>query len=320
MPRKKVFVTRSLPGSALNMLSKQCDVEIHNGHYPPGKTELINSVHEKDAILCTLSDKIDKEVMDSAGNQLKVISTYSTGYDHIDTSEAKRRGIRVTYTYDVLTESTADLTFGLILSVARKICIGDRFVRSGNWKIGWMPDLLLGSDVYNKTLGIIGLGKIGIAVAKRAESFGMKILYINQSGRQYNKRGYIYKPDLNSLLSESDFVSMHVPLTNETFHLINKKTLSMMKPKSFLINTSRGKIIDEDALIQSLKNKSIAGAALDVFENEPIDQNNPLLEFDNVVLLPHIGSASNETREKMGIVAVENILNIFNGERPLYEL
>ena len=317
--KKKVYVTRLIPEPALSILSKECDIVVNKKASPPTKKEILSNIRGMDAILCTLSDTIDREIMDAAGPNLKVISSYSTGYDHIDIEEANRRGIYVAYTSDILTESTADLTFALILSLARRVVEADKFVRKKLWKYGWMPKLFLGSDVNGMTLGIFGLGRIGSAVARRAKGFNMKILYYNRH-RIINQlddpiANYV---DINKLLKESDFLSIHANLNKHSFHFFNETKFRKMKNTAFVINTSRGQIIDQRALIIALRNRWIAGAGLDVYEKEPICSSNALLRMNNVIILPHIGSATYQTRSKMARVAAENILNILNGIEPLY--
>ena len=317
--KKKVYVTRLIPEPALSILSKECDITVNKKPNPPTKIEILSNIRGMDAILCTLSDTIDREIMDAAGPNLKVISSYSTGYDHIDIEEANRRGIYVAYTSDILTESTADLTFALILSLARRVVEADKFVRKKLWKYGWMPKLFLGSDVNGMTLGIFGLGRIGSAVARRAKGFNMKILYHNRH-RIINQlddpiANYV---DINKLLKESDFLSIHANLNKHSFHFFNEVKFRKMKNTAFIINTSRGQIIDQRALIKALRNRWIAGAGLDVYEKEPICSSNPLLRMNNVIILPHIGSATYQTRSKMARVAAENLLNILNGKEPLH--
>ena len=317
--KKKVYVTRLIPEPALSILSKECNILVNKKASPPTKKEILSNIRGMDAILCTLSDTIDREIMDAAGPNLKVISSYSTGYDHIDIEEANRRGIYVAYTSDILTESTADLTFALILSLARRVVEADKFVRKKLWKYGWMPKLFLGSDVNGMTLGIFGLGRIGSAVARRAKGFNMKILYYNRH-RIINKlddpiANYV---DINKLLKESDFLSIHANLNKHSFHFFNETKFRKMKNTAFVINTSRGQIIDQRALIKALRNRWIAGAGLDVYEKEPICSSNALLRMNNVIILPHIGSATYQTRSKMARVAAENILSILNGIEPLY--
>ena len=317
--KKKVYLTRSIPEPALSILSKECDVVMNKKPSPPTKKEILSHIHNMDAILCTLSDTIDGEIMDAAGSTLKVISSYSTGYDHIDVEGANRRGIYVTFTSDILAEATADLTFALILSVARRIVEADKFVRKKQWKFGWMPNLFLGTDVNGMTLGIFGLGSIGTAVARRASGFNMKILYHNRHRmiHQLNNPNANYV-DINRLLKESDFLSIHATLNKDSFHFFNEVNLRKMKKTAFIINTSRGQIIDERDLIKALKNKWISGVALDVYEKEPISISSPLLRMKNVIILPHIGSATYQVRAKMARVAAENLLNVLNGIEPVY--
>lgn len=318
MKRPKVYITRNIP-KAIEILRSFCDLTVHNRPKAPGKQELMKNVADKDGLLCVPSDKIDSEIIASAVN-LKVISTYSVGYDHIDIDAATRNGIFVTYTPEVLTETTADLAFALMLAVARRIVEADRLVRSGKWKGKWSYGFMLGNDIHNKTLGIIGMGRIGSALARRASGFNMKVLYHNRNRLSIDKEKELnveYR-ELDELLKQSDFVSINVSFGKNTYHLINEQKLRLMKKTAYLINTSRGQVIDERALVKALRKKWITGAALDVFEKEPVTRNNPLLKFDNVVLLPHIGSASWQTRERMAEVAAINLLNVLKGEKPLY--
>jgi glyoxylate reductase len=312
----KVYVTRNLPGTALGELGRHCQVTLNKKATPPSRKELLKNVSGKDAILCMLSDRIDKEVMDAAPG-LKIISSYSTGFEHIDVVEATRRGIYVTYTSDILAEATADLTFALILACARNVVAGDVMVRKGRWRVGWTPDLLLGQSVHGATLGIVGLGRIGSAVARRARGFDMKILYHNRgrNERAEDELGAHYR-NLDGLLAESDFVSIHTTLNGASRQLINKVTLAKIKPTAFLINTARGAVVNERDLIAALKKKTIAGAGLDVFDKEPLPGKSPLVRMKNVVLLPHIGSASRQTRSRMADVAVKSILHALSGKSP----
>ncbi len=309
----KIFITRKLPEEGLKLLEKH-EIEIYEGDAPPTKEEIIEGLKGKDALICLLTDKIDADVMDSSPN-LKIIANYAVGFDNIDLKEATKRGIIVTNTPGVLTETVADLTWALIMAIARRIVEGDKFMRQGKFK-GWAPLLLLGSDLYGKTLGIIGAGRIGTAVAKRASGFNMKILYYSRKRNEKMEKEYNAKfVDLETLLKESDFVSLHVPLTRETYHLIGKEELKLMKPTAYLINTARGKCIDEEALVEALKKGWIKGAALDVFENEP-EVHPELKKLENVVLTPHIGSASYETRAKMAEIVAKNVLAALKGELP----
>jgi glyoxylate reductase len=310
---KSVYVTRRLPGPAFGSFAKNCKVSLHKKSLPPSRKELLKNVAGKDAILCMLSDRIDREVMDAAGRQLKIISSYSTGFEHIDVDEATKRGIYVTYTADILAEATADLTFALILACARNVVQGDRMVRQGKWKEGWAPDILLGQQVHGATLGIIGLGRIGLAVARRAKGFGMNVLYYGRSQKDQDIARYV---EFDELLAQSDFVSIHASMNSGSRHLINRESLRKMKRTAFLINTSRGAIVDERDLVAALRKGEIAGAGLDVFEKEPLARSSPLVGMKNVVLLPHIGSASRQTRHRMSEVAVNCVLDALSGKRP----
>jgi len=299
------------------MLSKECKVSLNKKPKPPSRAEILKNVAGKDGILCMLSDRIDAQVMNAAGPNLRVISSYSTGFEHIDVKEATVRGIYVTYTADILAEATADLTFALILACARRIINADRYVRANRWKVGWSPDLMLGYNVHGTTLGIIGLGRIGAAVARRAKGFNMKILYYNRSRNLHRESelGAAYA-ELDDLLAQSDFVSVHTSLNSTSRHMINKSKLSLMKKNAFLINTARGNVVNEADLAKALKSNQIAGAALDVYENEPLPRTSPLLQMKNVVLLPHIGSATFQTRSKMAQVAAKNLLDVLAGKEP----
>lgn len=307
--RKKVLVTRQLPQPAIDLLNQHFEVDLYTEDRVIPRDELLHRVEDKDGLLCLLTDNINAELMDRAKN-LKIIANYAVGYNNIDVNEATKRKIPVTNTPGVLTETTADLAFALILSIARRIVESDKFLREGKFT-GWAPMLFLGNDVYGKTIGIIGFGRIGQAVAKRATGFDMKILYYDTAPvpteveQKYNAT---YK-SLDELLKESDYISIHVPLVKETYHLISDREFSLMKPTAYLINTSRGPVVDEKALVRALKEKKIAGAALDVFENEPAVEPE-LIHIPNTVLVPHIGSATIETRTKMALMAAENIIAV----------
>ena len=277
-------------------------------------------MRNKDAILCTLSDNIDRKVMDAAGSSLKVISSYSTGVDHIDINEATKRSILVTTTGDILTEAVADLTFALILATSRRLAQGYEMVTQKRWKLGWDPNLLLGSDVYGMTMGIFGLGRIGSAVARRAKGFNMHIIYHSRHGRniQVDNELDAKYVNMDELVQESDFLSLHSSLNSETYHLIDRSKLRRMKNTACLINTARGLLVNEQHLIEALRRKWIAGAGLDVFEKEPPSPTNTLLKMKNVLLLPHLGSATLSTRTKMAEVAAKNLLNVLNGKSPIY--
>ncbi len=309
--KSKVYVTRRILEPALSILSTECQVTLNKRSRPPSRKEILKNVFGKAGILCMLTDRIDAHMMDKAGSNLEVISSYSTGFDHIDVKEATARGIYVTYTADVLAEATADLAFGLILACARNIVSADDYTKNKRWKIAWSPDLMLGYNVHGSTLGIIGLGRIGSAVARRARGFNMKVLYHNRTrNQQLESHLKVTYVELDELLAQSDFVSIHTTLNSASHQLINKAKLRLMKKTAFLINTARGQIVKEADLVRILKHNQIAGAGLDVFEREPLPRSNPLLKMKNVVLLPHIGSATYQTRSKMAEVAARNLLDV----------
>ncbi|WP_041076041.1 glyoxylate reductase [Thermotoga caldifontis] len=316
MKRFKVFVTRQILPEGLNMLKEKFDVEVsdYDGVIP--RDVLLKKVRGVDALLCLLTDNIDAEVMDAAGPNLKIIANYAVGYNNIDVEAATKRGIMVTNTPGVLTETTADFAWALLMAIARRVVEADKFVRAGKFR-GWEPMLLLGNDVYGATLGVVGFGRIGQAVARRALGFNMRVLYYDSKRvpEEIEKELKATFVDLPTLLKESDFVTLHVPLTKETYHLIGEKELKMMKKEAYLINTARGPVVDEKALVKALKEGWIKGAALDVFENEP-EIEPELLTLDNVVLAPHIASGSYATRSKMSIMVAENIIKALNGEVP----
>jgi glyoxylate reductase len=269
-----------------------------------------------DALATLLSDKMDAEVFDAAPN-LRIIAQMAVGFDNIDVQEATKRGIYVTNTPEVLTDTTADFAWALLMAVARRVVEADKYVRTGQWKVGWHPSMMLGRDVHGTTIGIVGAGRIGYTVAKRAKGFDMKILYYDVIPRpEMEKEMGAKRVGLDELLKESDFVSIHVPLMRETYHLINAEKLKLMKRTAYLINNARGPIIDEKALYQALKEGIIAGAGLDVFEQEPTSIDNPLLKLDNIVAAPHISSASYETRSKMAEMVAENLVAFFDGKKP----
>jgi glyoxylate reductase len=309
--KNKVYVTRRILEPALSILSTECKVILNKTPRPPSREEILKNVAGKAGILCMLTDRINAHVMEKAGSNLKVISSYSTGFDHIDVKEATARGIYVTYTADVLAEATADLAFGLILACARNIVSADEYTKSKRWKIAWSPDLMLGYNVHSSTLGIIGLGSIGSAVARRATGFNMKVLYHNRKrNQQLESELKVTYVELDELLAQSDFVSIHTTLNSASHQLIDKTKLRLMKKTAFLINTARGQVVKEADLVRILKHNQIAGAGLDVFESEPLPRSNPLLKMKNVVLLPHIGSATYQTRSKMAEVAARNLLDV----------
>ena len=311
----KVFVTRQIPQKGLEMLKARFEVEIGASDRNLSRREICEGTKDADALVCLLSDAIDEEIL-SGAKKLKIIANYAVGYNNINVEYAKEHGIFVTNTPGVLTETTADLTWALMLSVTRRIVEADKFTRSGKFK-GWEPQLMLGSDVFGKTLGVIGAGRIGQAVMKRAIGFGMRGIYYSKSRLPLDIESNLNASyvSLEKLLKEADFVSLHVPLTKNTYHMIGEDQLSLMKRTAYLINTARGPVVDEEALVKFLKEKRIAGAALDVFENEPL-LTPGLTELDNVVITPHIGSASKETREKMSVIVAENVIAALEGKIP----
>lgn len=312
----KVYITRRIPEPGIEMIRKEHEVEVNPYDRVLTREELLQAVKGKDGILCLLTDKIDAEVFDAAGPQLKVVSNYAVGYDNIDVNEATKRGVVVTNTPGVLTETTADLAWALILSTARRVVEADKFTRAGKYE-GWAPMLFLGQDVFGKTLGIIGMGRIGQAVARRAKGFNMKVLYndIRRIPEDLEKELNATFVSLDELIEQSDFISLHTYLSPETYHLINEERLKRMKKTAYLINTSRGPVVDEAALVKALKEGWIAGAGLDVYEFEP-KLVPGLAECENAVLLPHIASASVETRTKMATMAAENLLAVLAGKMP----
>jgi len=296
MPKQKIFVFHKIPEIGLKMLEK--------------KFEFSKKIQGASAILCLLTDKIDARIMDKAGKNLKVISNYAVGYDNIDIIAASQRHIMVTNTPGVLTNTVAEHTIGLICAIAQRIPEADKFTKKGKFH-GWQPMLLLGVDLKDKILGIIGLGRIGARVAEIAkQGFNMKILYYDK----IRNKKYEFS-SIKNILRNSDFITLHLPLLPSTRHLIGKKEFKLMKPTAYLINTSRGPVIDEKALVKTLKKKQIAGAALDVFEKEP-KLASGLIKLNNVILTPHIASASIETREKMAVIAAQNIIDVLEGRKP----
>jgi len=311
-----ILVTRRLPSEAMALLEANFEVECNPHNRVLTRKELLSSVRGKEGLLSLLTDNIDLGVMDTAGPQLKIIANYAVGYNNIDVDAATARRIAVSNTPDVLTDTTADLTMALLLAVARRIVESDVYAREGKYQ-GWDPLLFLGSDVHHKTLGLLGFGRVGLAVARRASGFDMKILYYDtqRADPEMEKQVGATYVDLETLLRQSDFLSIHVPLTTNTVGLIGSENLSLMKPTAFIINTARGELIQEEALAKALQEKGIAGAGLDVFEHEPAIHPG-LTGMNNVVILPHIGSASMETRTKMGLMAAENLISAFKGEIP----
>lgn len=311
----KIVITRCIPDSVKQMLEVKYTTYMWQEENVPIPGELLlEQVRDADALFTNVSDRIDKYVFQAAP-KLKVVSTMAVGYDNIDIAEATARGILVGHTPDVLSEAVADLTFALLLATARKVVEAANYIKEGSWR-GWGPMLLTGQNVYNATIGIIGMGGIGMGVARRASGFGMRILYHNRRRREdmEHKLGVKYS-SLDNLLQASDFVVMLAPATLETRKMIGERELSLMKPTGILINTSRGSNIDEQALITALQERRIWGAGLDVFEVEPIHADHPLVSLDNVVVLPHIGSATAATRMEMAKMTAHNILMGLSGEK-----
>lgn len=311
MTKPKVFITRRIPDSGLKLIYEECDVDLWDKDLPPSKEELLQHVPGVDGILSLLSDPIDADVIQAAGENLKVISNYAVGFNNIDTNEATRLKIAVGNTPGVLTEATADFAFALMMSVGRRVVEAEKHVQAGKWKT-WGPSTLLGVDFAGATLGIIGFGRIGKAMAQRATGFGMRILIYSPTAQPY---AGVIKVDLETLYRESDFISLHTPLTPETKHLINADAFAQMKPNAILVNTARGEIIDQDALYNALKNHKIFAAGIDVTYPEPLPLDHPLLELDNLIICPHIASASTSTRENMALIAAGNLLAGLKGER-----
>ena len=313
--KQKVYVTRLLPKAAMDRIHSFCEAEVWDGELSPPRDVLLKKVGDVEGLLSLLTEKVDGELF-SRAPKLKVVSNCAVGFDNIDIPEATKRGIIVGNTPGVLTETTADFAFALLMAAARRVVEGDRIVRSGGWKT-WGPMTLLGYDIYGSTLGIIGLGRIGVAMARRAKGFGMKLLYYDLVRRKdvESELGIKYV-NLDTLLKESDFVTIHTNLTPETRHLIGAKQFAMMKKTSILVNDARGPIVDNDALYEALRDGRIAFAGLDVTEPEPIPSNHPLLTLDNVIVTPHIASASVETRTKMALMAAENLIAGLKGKMP----
>jgi len=317
MAKPRVFVTRVTAQEALDKIAQATEMEVWPEELPPPYEVLLEKARDAEGLVTMVNDKVDINLMDAAP-KLKVVSNMAVGYDNISIAEATKRHIVVGYTPGVLTGTTADLAFALLMAAARRVVEADNHTRKGQWKT-WGPKILLGQDIYNATLGIIGLGRIGTEVAKRAKGFNMKVLYHNtrrQSEEDERQLGVEYVSKLTELLSVADFISVHVPLVPQTRHLIGAAEFAMMKPTAIFINTSRGSIVDQRALYEALKSGQIFAAAIDVTETEPISPDDPLLTLDNVIIAPHIGSASFATRTNMALMTAENLLAGLRGETP----
>ena len=311
----RVFVTRRLPGDALDRLASETAFELWQDELPPPREQLLRGVRQADGLLCLLTDTIDDELL-AAAPGLRVVSTMAVGYDHIDVEAASRRGVLVTNTPGVLTESTADFAFALLLAAARRLPEAERSVRDGRWT-SWHPSFLLGRAAHDATLGIVGLGTIGQAVARRARGFQMRLLYSSRTRKPdiEEELGIDYR-SFEALLAEADFVSVHVSLTPQTRHLFDDDAFRRMKPTAVFVNTARGGVVDQAALYRALASNRIAAAAIDVAETEPLATDDPLLRLPNLLVTPHIASASVTTRERMAELAVENLLEALAGRRP----
>ena len=311
----KVFLTRKIPEDGIKILKNAgLEIEIFPHNRIPKKEEIIAGVRDADALISLLADRIDKEIIDSAP-KLKVIGNYAVGYNNIDVEYAKKKGIIVTNTPGVLTDATADLTFALILAAARRVVEGDKFIRQGKFN-GWAPMLMLGKDVWGATIGIIGAGRIGQAVARRAKGFNMRILYYSRTRKEEMDGLGAKFVSLEELLRESNIITLHVPLTSDTRHLIDYKEFELMKEGAILINTARGEVVNEEAMLKALKSGKLFAAGLDVFYNEP-NVNPELFKMDNVVLTPHIGSATERTRRKMAEMVCSDVVRVLRGEEPV---
>jgi len=325
MNKPRVFVTRIVPEGGLALIRAACDADVWAEELPPVRPVLLEKVRGIDGLLCLLTDPIDAEVMDAAGPGLRVISNHAVGYDNVDVAAATARGIPVGNTPGILTETTADFAFALLMAAARRVAEGADYVRAGKWRT-WGPMILLGYDVHGSTLGLVGMGRIGQAMARRAAGFGMKVIYYDPyfdaarggaAGAEAMESPVSRRGTLDALLAEADFISLHVPLTADTHHLIDARALARCKPAAVLINTSRGPVVDTDALYDALAAGQIAYAALDVTDPEPLPADHRLVALPNCLVVPHIASASWATRTRMSVMAAENLLAGLKGERLL---
>ncbi|MFC1991452.1 2-hydroxyacid dehydrogenase [Chloroflexota bacterium] len=317
MPKPKVFVTRKIAQEALDTIANATDMELWEDELPPPRNVLLNKVRNIEGLLSLLTERVDDELMEAAP-ELKVVSNMAVGYDNIDITEATKRGIFVGNTPGVLTETTADFSFALLMATVRRLVEADKYTREGNWKT-WSPMVLLGHDIHHAMLGIVGCGRIGLEVAKRARGFDMQVIYYDKKRRTPEEEKDFcleFVPNLTDLLARADFVSIHTALTPDTQHLIGTAEFAQMKPTAILINAARGAIVDQKALYQALKSHQILAAGLDVTEVEPIQPDDPLLTLDNIIIAPHIASATVATRTKMAIMAAENLISGLRNEPP----
>lgn len=313
MQKPKVFVTRQIPEKGFELVKDFCDVDLWTGDMPPSRDELLQRARGMDGVLSLLTDSIDGEAMDAIGPQLKVISNFAVGFDNIDIAAATARKIPVGNTPDVLTDATADFSFALMMSAGRHILEGDRYVREGKWKT-WNPMLFLGMEMKGATLGLVGFGRIGKAMARRAVGFDMRVIYYDLLETKPSSDIRATRVDLETLLEESDFISLHTPLTPDTHHLINAEAFSKMKPSAVFVNTSRGPVVDLEALYHALNEKRLYAAGLDVTEPEPLPLDHPLFTLDNILIMPHIASSSKVARDKMSWIAAKNLIAGLKGE------
>jgi glyoxylate reductase len=313
--RPRVFVTRQLPGEALERLGKRVDLRVWDEPLPPPRQALLEAAREAEGLITLLTDRVDEGLLASSP-RVRVVSNMAVGYDNIDVPACTARRIAVGNTPGVLTETSADFAFALLMALARRVAEADAYVRAGKWKT-WDPGLLLGADLHGATLGIVGLGKIGAAVARRARGFGMRLLYVNRTPRpELEAELGLVRVDKATLLAEADFVSLHVPLNAETRHWLGRAEFAAMKRGALLVNTARGSVVDPAALAEALEHGHLGGAALDVTDPEPLPLDSPLLTLPNLLLAPHIASASHATRGRMASMAVDNLLAALDGRRP----
>lgn len=312
MTKPKVFVTRIIRDAGLTLIREHCRADVWDGAMPPSRETMLERVRGVDGLLCLLTDRVDGELLDAAGPQLKAISNHAVGFDNIVVADATARKIPVGNTPGILTDATADLAFALLLAAARRLPESQRYLLDGKWKT-WEPSALLGMDLAGKTLGLIGFGRIGRAVAKRAVGFDLRVIYYSPNAKP--EFGAAPANSLDELLRQSDFVSIHTPLNDSTRRMVNAEFLSKMKASALLVNTSRGGVVDQDALYRALKSNQIFAAALDVTDPEPLPLDSPLLALENCFIVPHIGSASERTRDEMSRLAAENLIAGVKGER-----
>ncbi|HEU4327774.1 MAG TPA: D-glycerate dehydrogenase [Roseiflexaceae bacterium] len=310
----RVYVTRHIPQAALDLLAQHVSLSVWPGEQPPPRAVVQKEAVTCDGLLTMVTDRVDAALLEAAP-RLLVVSNYGVGYDNIDLAAATEQGVLVTNTPDVLTEATADLAFALILATARRLGEAEQYVKAGRWRF-WGPELLLGRELSGATLGLVGLGRIGAAVARRAQGFGMHVLYHTPRPKPEAETGGLRHAPLEQLLAESDIVSLHCPLNDDTYHLIDRDALALLKPDALLVNTARGSVVDTRALVEALRQRPQMVAALDVTDPEPMPADHELLALPNALVVPHIGSATVQARTRMGTLAAQNLLAALRGERP----